>query len=86
MKELEEAKKKREADPQYSFGPVYKGFNANGYNYDDIQSTLGNPYSYTNYRDSLPDYFYNPYSMPQSNDEEPFAEDGGRLFWYWFTR
>ena len=83
MEQLEEAKKKREADPQHSYGPMYKGLNENGYNYDDIQSTLGNPYYTMNYRDSVSDYFYRPYSLPQS--EEPYEEDGGRFFFFLIT-
>ena len=82
MEELEEAKKKREADPSYLLGPMYRDYEGNGYNYDHIQSTLGFPY-YPNYRDAEPPFYYN---QPFYN-EDPFEEQelDGRWFLYWST-
>ena len=88
MEELEEAKKKREADPQYLLGPMYRDYGGNGYNYDNIQSTLGKPY----YRDTPPPYYYNQRYSPIYNDDDAMMHDegqlndGGRNFFIWLTR
>ena len=84
MEELEATKRKRQAELDDSLGPMYREYDWNGYyNYDDIQSTLGNPYN-SNYRGTESPYFYKPYSIPHSDDEE-HDEDVGRLFWFWIT-
>jgi len=85
MEELEATKKKRQAELDDSLGPKYKEYDWNRYyNYDDIQSTLGNPYN-LNYRGTESPYFYKPYSIPQGDNEEQYEEDVGRLFWFWIT-
>ena len=83
MEELEAAKKKREADPDYLIGPMYSAYSGSRYNYDDIQSTLGHPY-YPNYRDAEPPFFYDSPYYPSYNDE-PYSDQGGRLFFFWVT-
>ena len=82
MEQLEAAKKKREADPDYLVDPMYSGYSGNGYNYGDIQSTLGNPY-FPNYRDAEPPFYYGSPYYPSYNDE-PY-DQGGRLFFFWIT-